>query len=237
MIRRVALAALLAAAALPAPAQAGELVPGPSRARAHLAKVIVATDARRVPWERRSVARLKPQATWGGGMTQLLVLDSLKLEGRLWLKVQLPVRPNGAAGWIPAESARISTTPWRVHVSLRRRTVTVLRRGRVVRRFGAVIGAPGTPTPVGRFAVSEPIPQSNPGGFLGPWALHLTAFSNVLDDFGGGPGRIAIHGRGGASLSDPLGTARSHGCIRIDNAQVRFLARVAVPGTPVQISR
>jgi lipoprotein-anchoring transpeptidase ErfK/SrfK len=40
----------------------------------------------------------------------------------------------------------------------------------------------------------------------------------VLDDYGGGPGRVAIHGRAGASLLDPLGTARSHGCIRIDNA-------------------
>jgi lipoprotein-anchoring transpeptidase ErfK/SrfK len=165
------------------------------------------------------------------------VLDSLKLDGRLWQKVQLPVRPNGAAGWIPAERARVTSTPWRVQVSLRRRTVSVLRGGRVVRRFGAVIGAPGTPTPTGRFAVSEPIPQANAGGFIGPWALHLTAFSDVLDDFGGGPGRIAIHGRGGASLRDPLGTARSHGCVRVDNAQVRFLARVAVPGTPVRISR
>lgn len=236
MTRRALLVSMLALAAPPAPAQA-ELVPGPTRERAHLARVIVATDARRVPWESRSVARLKPQAPWGGGTTQLLVLDSLKLEGRLWLKVQLPVRPNGAAGWIPAAHATVSRTPWRVHVSLRRRAVTVLRHGRVVRRFGAVIGAPGTPTPVGRFAVSEPVPQADPGGFLGPWALHLTAFSDVLDDFGGGPGRIAIHGRSGASLRDPLGTARSHGCVRIDNAQVRFLARVAVPGTPVRISR
>ena len=236
MIRR-ALPIALALAVFSTPAQAADLVPAPTQQRAYVAKVIAPVVARRVPWEPGVVTRLKPTAPWGGGTTQLLVLDSLKLEGRLWLKVQLPVRPNQAAGWIPAERARVTSTPWRVEVSLRRRTVTVLRRGRVARRFGAVIGAPGTPTPVGRFAVSEPIPQANAGGFIGPWALHLTAFSDVLDDFGGGPGRIAIHGRGGASLSDPLGTARSHGCIRVDNAQVRFLARVAVPGTPVRISR
>ena len=53
------------------------------------------------------------------------------------------------------------------------------------------------------------------GDFYGPWALHLTALSDVLTTFDGGPGRIAIHGRGGSSLRDPLGTARSHGCIRI----------------------
>jgi lipoprotein-anchoring transpeptidase ErfK/SrfK len=58
----------------------------------------------------------------------------------------------------------------------------------------------------------------------------------VLDDYGGGPGRIAIHGRGGSSLLDPLGSAASRGCVRIDNAAVRHLARVLAPGVPVVIS-
>ena len=49
--------------------------------------------------------------------------------------------------------------------------------------------------------------------------IQLTAFSDVLDNYGGGPGRVAIHGRGGASLADPLGTARSHGCVRVANAR------------------
>ena len=37
-------------------------------------------------------------------------------------------------------------------------------------------------------------------------------------------------------LADPLGSARSHGCIRIDNAAIDMLARDAVLRTPVQIS-
>jgi lipoprotein-anchoring transpeptidase ErfK/SrfK len=53
--------------------------------------------------------------------------------------------------------------------------------------------------------------------------------------FDGGPGRVAIHGRGGASLLDPLGTARSHGCVRVANALVRWMARTLQPGTPVTI--
>ena len=72
---------------------------------------------------------------------------------------------------------------------------------------------------------------------VGSWVLHLTAFSNVLENYGGGPGRVAIHGRGGASLADPLGTARSHGCVRIANADVAWLARTVAPGTPVRIHR
>ena len=65
--------------------------------------------------------------------------------------------------------------------------------------------------------------------------LHLTAHSNVLEDYGGDPGRVAIHGRGGASLRDPLGSARSHGCIRIDNRWIRWMARTLRPGTRVLV--
>jgi lipoprotein-anchoring transpeptidase ErfK/SrfK len=104
-----------------------------------------------------------------------------------------------------------------------------------VRRFPAVVGAPGTPTPRGLAAIYERNRQPDPGGFLGPWSLALTAMSDALESFGGGPGRVAIHGREGASLSDPLGSARSHGCIRITSRAVSWLARHAPPGTPVRI--
>lgn len=59
----------------------------------------------------------------------------------------------------------------------------------------------------------------------------------MLENYGGGPGRVAIHGRGGASFADPLGSARSHGCVRIDNAQVSYLARKLPDGTPVDLHR
>lgn len=80
----------------------------------------------------------------------------------------------------------------------------------------------------------DTVAQPDPRGFLGPWALHLTAFSDVLDEYGGGPGRIAIHGRCGARLLTPLGSAASHGCIRLDNRPVARLARLPL-GTPVVV--
>jgi lipoprotein-anchoring transpeptidase ErfK/SrfK len=129
----------------------------------------------------------------------------------------------------------VSHTPYWIDVSLNRRLVTVYRSGKLVRQFRAVVGAPATPTPTGLAAIYDPISQPNPNGFVGPWVLHLTAFSNVLKKFDGGLGRVGIHGRSGASLSDPLGSARSHGCIRIDNDQVRWLARTTPRGTPVDI--
>jgi lipoprotein-anchoring transpeptidase ErfK/SrfK len=114
--------------------------------------------------------------------------------------------------------------------------VTVFHNGRKVRSFVSVIGAPATPTPRGLYAVYEKLPQPDPKGFLGPWALHLTAFSDVLLNYGGGPGRVAIHGRDGTSLADPLGSSRSHGCIRVDDVNIRWMARVIPLGTPVQIT-
>lgn len=70
---------------------------------------------------------------------------------------------------------------------------------------------------------------------LGPFALQLTAHSKMLRNYGGGPGRVAMHGRSGALLSDPLGSARSHGRVRMQNRIIRWLARRALPGTPVEI--
>ena len=122
-----------------------------------------------------------------------------------------------------------------MQLRLSSRVITVYRDGRRVRRFRAVVGAPGTPTPRGLSAIFERNAQPSAHGFLGPWVLSLTSFSNVLESFGGGPGRVGIHGRGGASLLDPLGSARSHGCIRISNGRVRWLARHARPGTPVRV--
>ena len=69
--------------------------------------------------------------------------------------------------------------------------------------------------------------------------MALTAHSNVLQEFGGGDGRVGIHGRGGASLGDPLGSARSHGCIRLSNRSIDWIVRTigagALPGIPVSV--
>ncbi len=110
----------------------------------------------------------------------------------------------------------------------------MLHAGRVVRSARVVVGAPQTPTPRGRFAISERVRQP-PGEVIGPWALHLTAYSRVLHSYDGGPGRIALHGRAGGLLADPLGSARSHGCVRMSSSFVAWLARRVRPGVPVEI--
>jgi hypothetical protein len=232
---------LLVVATFPAATSAGATVQAPAaptRSEAWIARVVHPALARSEPGGGGLVvARVDGLARWGGGPVGLLVLGTREADGRLWLRVRLPARPNGTAGWIPADFTTLSRTPYRIEISVGSRSVRLLRDGRTVTRYRAVIGAPRWPTPLGVFAVSERVPQPDPDGFLGPWALLLTAFSPTLTSFGGGQGQVALHGRAGASLADPLGSARSHGCIRISNDGIRLLARVAREGTPVTIVR
>jgi lipoprotein-anchoring transpeptidase ErfK/SrfK len=101
--------------------------------------------------------------------------------------------------------------------------------------LSVVIGAPATPTPEGLFSIIGVWRSS----FLGSWILPLTAHSDALEEFDGGDGTVGIHGRGGASLLDPLGSARSHGCIRLDNAAIDWLVHAVgaaqLAGTPVRV--
>jgi len=168
------------------------------------------------------------------------VLATRARDGRCWLQVRLPSRPNLAKGWVDAERLELAATPWRIEVGLRSRTVTLLRRGERVRRYRAVVGAAATPTPTGLFALVDAY-RNDPNDFLGRWVVTLTAHSDVLQRYDGGDGRVALHGRGGDSLRDPLGSAASHGCVRLSNAAISGLVRRigvdAVSGTPVRIIR
>lgn len=151
-----------------------------------------------------------------------------------WLRVRLPGRPNGHTGWISSAGTRSETTEWRLVVTLSARRVTVFRDGQTVRRFPAIVGKRSTPTPRGRFFVEEALrlAPSAPGS---PYALATSARSNALSEFDGGPGQIALHGR--AHLLGALGTAASHGCVRLTTNAITWLARRIGAGVPVTIMR
>ena len=233
------LAATIAALGAATPTSASAPRPqAPTPQRAWIAHLVRPVNARTHPDAAAAVTHLNALAQWNHGPADLLVLGThTGPEGRTWVRVQLPTRPNHTSGWIPSDDTELRTTPWRVAISLHTRTVTLLKDNRKIHTYRAVIGAPGTPTPTGLYAISERIRQPNPNAFDGSWILLLTAYSNTLLHFGGGPGQIAIHGRGAPSLDTPLGTARSHGCIRINNNAINNIATVASEGTPVSISR
>lgn len=151
-----------------------------------------------------------------------------------WLRVRLPGRPNGHSGWISTKHTRSSTTEWRIRVDVSARRVIVYRLGRAVRRFRAIVGKPSTPTPRGRFFVEEALALSSaaPGA---PFALATSARSNVFQEFEGGPGQIALHGTGG--LAGTLGSAASHGCVRLSTRAITWVARRIGAGVPLTIVR
>jgi lipoprotein-anchoring transpeptidase ErfK/SrfK len=170
-----------------------------------------------------------------GETTTLPVLaQATNRHGQRWLKVRLPGRPNSSTGWIKRAGTQTRSTTWFIHVSLAARRVWVYHRGVLTRTFSAVVGKPSTPTPAGHFFVEETVimPADEPGG---PFALALSARSDALREFDGGPGQIAIHGRDG--LGGTPGQAQSHGCIRLMTRNINWLAARIVPGTPVTITR
>jgi lipoprotein-anchoring transpeptidase ErfK/SrfK len=222
----------------PAPEEPPFEVAAPSRAKgATVARIVAPTFARARLNSAKRGWRVRTATAWSGQPQVLLVLDSATVDGRDWVKLLLANRPNGSAGWVPRDRVVLKRTRYWVTVRVRPRRVTVYRDGKRARRFRAVVGASRTPTPLGLAAIYERNRQPDPGAFLGPWALSLTSLSNVLESYGGGPGRVAIHGRAGASLQDPLGTARSHGCIRVNNDDVRWMAAKVPVGTPVRVKR
>jgi lipoprotein-anchoring transpeptidase ErfK/SrfK len=232
----IALAAALALTAEPAAAApACETIGKPGPRSAWRAEVLARTPL----WEQpgtRSRGSIRPgDASW------LLVLRAQRDDaGRCWLHVRLPTRPNDAAAWLNADRVALASTRWRIDISRRARTLTLYRDGERVRRFRAVVGKPETPTPRGLFAVYG-VWRSDPRAFLGSYIVAITAHSNVLQEYDGGDGRVAIHGRGGASLNDPLGTAHSHGCVRLDNRAIESIVRTVgahrLPGIPVRVVR
>jgi len=166
--------------------------------------------------------------------------NSLDKSGQLWLQVRLPGRVLGvktppATGWIngSGSSTLISSTGWHLVVDLAARRVLVYDNGAQVRSYLAVVGKPSTPTATGEYFIEENVtmPTHAPGA---PFALATSDRSNVLHSFEGGPGQIAIHGR--ENLGGTLGTAASHGCIRLATSAITWLAARIAPGTPLTIT-
>jgi len=154
-------------------------------------------------------------------------------NGVRWLRVMLPGRPNGRRGWIEQRGTKPAETSWHVVVHTASRRVFVYRLGRLVMSFSAVVGKPSTPTPKGSFFVEESVrmPAGSPGA---PFALALSARSDVLRQFEGGSGQIAIHGV--LNLGGTPGTAVSHGCVRLPTGALRWLVMHVSAGAPVTIT-
>lgn len=196
-------------------------------------RLLVVATARAMPSPGgKAVRLLQPIAPLGAGPVWLQVRGVKVVAGVRWVKVLMPVRPNGSTAWVRAADMVFRPISLRVVIDVGDRKLYLYRDGRRIRSFPIAVGEPKTPTPVGKFAVAEVIPTGDPKAFLGPIVMPLTAFSNVLNEYAGGNGRVAIHG---TSKPELIGKAVSHGCIRMRNADIQRLTRLVRGGTPVQI--
>lgn len=156
-----------------------------------------------------------------------LVVD----QNEEWLEVQLPIRPNGTTGWIHEDEVDLKRLPYSLEVSVDDRTVTLLEDGEEVQTFTAAVGTGDTPTPTGEYFLTELLRPTNDG--YGPYAFGVSAYSDVLNSFGGGPGQIGLHG---TPDEGSVGQAVSHGCIRLFNDDITYLAEILPLGTPITIA-
>ena len=147
-----------------------------------------------------------------------------------WVRVQLPKRPNRSTGWVRRRDVKLAATPYRIVIDRKRRRLTLLKRGRFAKRVKIALGTAATPTPEGRYFVTDLIRSNDP--FYGPYALGLSAYSPVLTSYAGGDGQLGIHG---TNQPKSIGQRVSKGCIRVDNRFIRRLAKIVPLGTPVTI--
>ncbi|MDN3352401.1 L,D-transpeptidase [Actinomadura sp. DC4] len=149
-----------------------------------------------------------------------------------WQRVLLPSRPNGATGWIAdgKDKVRTAYSPYTIKVDTSSRRLSLLKSGRPVGTWTVAVGAPKTPTPVGRTFIMASLAPAKPT--YSPLILPVGAHSESLDTFGGGPGTVAFHGWPQKSV---FGQAVTHGCVRVPSDALQQLAKVPL-GTSVSIA-
>jgi hypothetical protein len=150
-----------------------------------------------------------------------------------WLRVALPVRPNGISGWMRTSDARLTTTAYSLSVDRAGHALTVSRDGAVLRRYPVGIGTGSTPTPSGSFYLAELLRPASPAGPWGPFAFGLSGFSDVITTFNGADGIIGLHGTDQPQL---VGRDVSMGCIRLRNEDIESLVEILPLGTPIHIT-
>jgi lipoprotein-anchoring transpeptidase ErfK/SrfK len=149
-----------------------------------------------------------------------------------WLKVLLPIRPNGSTGWIRRSDVNLAPNPYRIEVDLSDHSLKVFNANKLYLEDTVAVGADATPTPIGEFYNRVLLQPPDQNTVYGPYAYGLSSHSEALNEFDGGDAEVGIHGNNDASV---LGKNVSHGCIRMDNAKITQLAKTLMLGTPVDV--
>ncbi len=160
------------------------------------------------------VARLGARTEFGSRQTLAIVAR----RGH-WLGVVTPALRNETIGWIDLRDGDVRL----LRIDL---TVTIDLSQRLL------LGRKGSPTPVGRFAVTDKLAGDRYGPYYGCCVIALSAHQPNLPAGWKGGDRMAIHGTDDAAS---IGRQASAGCLRGRDADLRFLMKRLPLGTPVVI--
>jgi L,D-transpeptidase-like protein len=187
---------------------------------------------RRRPSERsRRVARIHYRTEDGFPEVYSVLRRFTDRHGRGWLRIRIPMRPNGRTGWVRTSAlGPLNRVRTRLVVDRGRLRATLYRSGRRIWRSPIGVGKAGTPTPAGHFWIREKFRVGNPDGPYGPRAFGTSDYSRLTDWPGGGV--IGIHGTNEPYL---IPGRPSHGCIRVPNHAISRLYRLMPIGTPMRV--
>jgi lipoprotein-anchoring transpeptidase ErfK/SrfK len=214
----------------PADAAAARLLAFPGTLLA--APQVSSLDVHAAPGTEKPYMDLDAMNPWQQRLRLLVIREALDDDGDIWLRVQLPIWPNGQEGWVAASEVSLKRASDRIVIDLSRRTLVRYRGDAVVARLPVAVGKPSTPTPPGRYVVWARVDTGTPSGPYGSYILGLSGFSESIQPWNWpGEPRLAIHG-----TDDPgdAGQAVSSGCIRVPNGLLRHIKDVPM-GTPVEI--
>jgi lipoprotein-anchoring transpeptidase ErfK/SrfK len=211
-------------AAAPIPEPAGARAPRRSARRYESARVTRRVMLRATPGG-RVVGRVGTRTEFG----TRTVLGVVRRRGG-WLQVTTPQRPNGRHAWIPASRARLSASGYAIHVDRSARRLTLRHGRRVVRRIPVAVGRPGSPTPLGRFSVTDKLRPRRADSPYGCCILALSGRQTKLVPGWPGGDRLAIHA---TPQLESVGRAASLGCLRGHPRDLEALMRRVPLGTPV----
>ena len=187
---------------------------------------------RRSPNPRAKVVKVLPQFR-SDYRLQIVHAKTAWIEpttGKIWYKLSLPMRPNGRTGWVPEEGVELRPVKNEIVIDRSARRLRVHRGKKVLLDTRVAVGRAGMETPLGYFYVTAKFRPSAP--ILGAYAIETSAYSKLSEWPGGGV--VGLHGTYQPEL---LGQAVSHGCVRMSNAAILRLKRLAPLGTPIRIVR
>jgi lipoprotein-anchoring transpeptidase ErfK/SrfK len=169
------------------------------------------------------VARLSARTRFGSPRTFAVtaVHDGLQV-----ITTELP---NGRPGWIEGSQAlRLARTTVSLDADLSAQVLHITRAGRVIRTLRIGIGAPGTRTPTGRFAVTDKLQGAQYSAAYGCCILALSGHQTNLPSGWTGGDRLAVHG-------GPTTGAVTTGCLHAREEDLRYLMRVVPLGAQIVI--